>query len=296
MRRSWLDTVIRLGNAHSDMASEPIRRSWRSFSRRYLVDMVSFEEASAPPEGLRQAYLDGLPEPQELFLEGLVASGRTWCHERVAYAVARGNQLVEFFVSPSHHGEVVTLFDAAMDVSGATAALCKSFDTQMLFAALSRPAKVTAPGLLFRRIANSLFTPSAELTFRNGLASDAEAIAEIDDGFFANLSEIQSYAEKGGLFVLHKEGEIIGCGIATPVVAGRPAIDVGMWVTPHHRRKGYGSYIVAFLKDHYLKRGLRPICGCATQNIASHRALRAAGFEPDHRILHIQPDYLNRPA
>jgi GNAT superfamily N-acetyltransferase len=224
-----------------------------------------------------------------------VVSGRTWCHEQVAYAVARGNQLVEFFVSPSHHGEIVTLFDAAMDVSGATAALCKSFDTQMLFAGLSRPAKVTAPGLLFRRIASPLFTPSAELKFRNGLASDAEAIAEIDDGFFANPSEIQSYADKGGLFVLHKEGETIGCGIATPVVAGRPAIDVGMWVAPNHRRRGYGSYIVAFLKDYYLTRGLRPICGCATQNIASHRALRAAGFEPEHRILRIQPDYLNQP-
>jgi GNAT superfamily N-acetyltransferase len=132
--------------------------------------------------------------------------------------------------------------------------------------------------LLFRRIANPSFTPSVELELRNGIASDAEAIAEIDDGFFANLSEIQSYAEKGGLFALQKEGQTIGCGIATCVVAGRPAIDVGMWVAPNHRRKGYGSYIVSFLKDHYLKRGLRPICGCSSQNVASHRALRAAGF------------------
>jgi GNAT superfamily N-acetyltransferase len=256
--------------------------------------MIYFEETGAPPERLRQAYLDSLREPQELFLEGLVASGRTWCHEQVAYAVARGNQLVEFFVLPSHHGQIVTLFDTAMDVSGATVALCKSFDTQMLFAVLSRPATVTAPGLLFRRIANPSFTPSVELELRNGLASDAEAIAEIDDGFFANLSEIQSYAEKGGLFVLQKEGQTIGCGIATRVVAGQPAIDVGMWVAPNHRRKGHGSYIVSFLKDHYLKRGLRPICGCASQNIASHRALRAAGFESEHRILRIQPHHLDK--
>jgi hypothetical protein len=72
------------------------------------------------------------------------------------------------------------------------------------------------------------FTPSAELELRNGRASDAEAIAEIDDGFFANLREIQSYVENGGLFVLQKEGQTIGCGIATRVVAGRPVIDVGM--------------------------------------------------------------------
>jgi GNAT superfamily N-acetyltransferase len=249
----------------------------------------SFEETSAPPETLRRAYLDSLREPQELFLESLVASGRTWRYDQTAYAVAHDHQLIEFFVSPGHQGQIVALFDAAMRVSGATIVLCKSFDTQMLFAALSRPAKVTAPGVLFRRIANASFIPRAELGIRNGDACDAEAIAAIDDGFFAHAGEIQSYAETSGLFVLQTGGKTVGCGIGRLVVAGRSAIDVGMWVAPNHRRRGYGSYIIAFLKDHYLKRGLRPICGCSAQNDASYRALWAAGFESEHRILRIQP-------
>lgn len=249
--------------------------------------MLHFLETNAPPKTLRQAYLDGLQEPQELYLERLVSAGRTWCYDQVAYAVANHGQLVEFFVAKSHVAEIGTLFDAAMMSSGATRVLCKSFDTQLLFAALSHPAEVTSVGLLFRRMANTSFLPQDALTFRSGSIDDVAAIARLDDGFFDDASEIQSYAEAGGLFVLSTLGEVVGCGIATPVVTGRPDIDVGMWVAPNHRRKGYGSHIVAYLKYHFLTRGLHPICGCDTSNLASYRALNAAGFASEHRLLQI---------
>jgi GNAT superfamily N-acetyltransferase len=249
--------------------------------------MLHFLETSAPPETLRRAYLDGLQEPQELYLERLVSSGRTWRYGQVAYAVANHGQLVEFFVAANHAAQIGGLFEAAMTASGAGSVLCKSFDTQLLFAALSRPAQVIPTGVLFRRIADASFAPQKALTFRGGSAADVAAIARLDDGFFDGVSEIQSYAEAGGLFVLSAFGELAGCGIATRVIAGRPDIDVGMWVAPKHRGKGYGSHIAAYLMHHYLNQGLRPICGCSAANIASYRALSAAGFASEHRILKI---------
>lgn len=249
--------------------------------------MLHFVETATPPETLRQAYLDGLQEPQELYLEHLVSSGRTWRYGQVAYAVANHGRLVEFFVAASHAEQIGALFDAAMTASGARSVLCKSFDTQLLLAALSRPAEVTPTGLLFRRVVDASFASQEALTFRSGSIDDVAAIARLDDGFFDGVSEIQSYVKAGGLFLLSVHGELAGCGIATPVITGRVDIDVGMWVAPSHRGKGYGSHIAAYLKHHYLCQGLRPICGCSTANIVSYRALNAAGFTSEHRIFQI---------
>jgi GNAT superfamily N-acetyltransferase len=253
----------------------------------FLRCMLHFLETTEPPETLRQAYLDGLQEPQELYLERLVSRGRTWRFGEVAYAVANHGRLVEFFVAASHAARIGALFDAAMTASGARSVLCKSFDTQLLLAALSRPAEVTPTALLFRRIADASFAQQEALTFRIGSMDDVAAIARLDDGFFDGISEIQSYVEAGRLFLLRTHGEFAGCGIATPVITGRADIDVGMWVAPNHRGKGYGSHIAAYLKHHDLYQGLRPICGCSTANIPSYRALTAAGFASEHRILQI---------
>jgi GNAT superfamily N-acetyltransferase len=249
--------------------------------------MPQFVETNAPPAKLRQAYLDGLREPQELYLERLVSGGRTWCYDDSAYAVVNEGRLVEFFVAESQMAQLIRLFDEAMLASGATEIFCKSFDTQLLSAALSRSAHVNTIGFLFRRIANLSFDHRGALTLRSGSTDDAEVIAKLDDGFFDGVGEIRDYAKAGGLVVLYLGSEIVGCGISVPVVAGRPDVDIGMWIAPSHRRKGYGAHIVSYLKRHYLDQGLRPICGCDTENLVSYRTLVAGRFASEHQIFRI---------
>jgi GNAT superfamily N-acetyltransferase len=249
--------------------------------------MLRFCETDAPPEAMRRAYLEGLAELQELFLERLVAAGKSWRCDEIAYAVTSRCQLVEFFVSAERAADTVALLDAAMEASCASTVLCKSFDRQLLHAALSRAAEAVPIGLLFRRIVDASFTPREALTFRKGDGGDFAAIASRDDGFFDGTEEIQAYAATGGLYVLTAHGETVGCGVATPVIAGRADIDIGMWVASEHRGNGYGTHIAAYLKHRYLSRGERPICGCGAENAASYRALKAAGFESEHRLLEI---------
>jgi RimJ/RimL family protein N-acetyltransferase len=241
-----------------------------------------------PPQVLRDLYLDSLPEPQEYFFEAQVLAGTTWVAEGVAYGVANADALVELYVVESQRHRLVSLFDQVMDLSGASKVLCKAFDRHLLHASLSRPAQVSPFAFLFRKIVDATFQPLPGLSFREGTAEDFRAILAIDDGFFHDVEEIAEYASHNGLFVLELDGTelhntesnsaVVGCGVAKPVISGRPAVDIGMLVSPAHRRKGYGTHIVSFLKNYYLQQGKRPICGCGADNIASRRTLSKAGF------------------
>ncbi len=249
--------------------------------------MIRFEQIPKPPTDLRNAYLDSLVEPQELYLEMQVKAGKTWCLDDVAYAVQCGKKLVELYVVPEQSDRLIEIFEAAMAAGNASGVLCKSFDTQMLYAAFSSSASVRPGGLLFRRIVDGSFAARNDVSFRQGTDGDAEVIFSFNDEFFQSLDEIKSYAASRGLFVLEKDGVAIGCGIGKPVIEDRPDIDIGMLVAKEHRRNGYGGHIISFLKHHYLDRSLRPICGCSIDNIGSQMALRNAGFVSEHRLLDI---------
>lgn len=249
--------------------------------------MIRFEPTPAPPSRLRNAYLDGLREPQGLYVEQLVASGRTWRYGDVAYVVEAEGKIVEFFVVPDQINRTVEIFDGAMSATNALGILCKSYDSQLLFVALSKPATVNPIGLLFRRISDTGFSPRDDMSFRAGDATDVERIFQFNDDFFESSDEIKAYVELGGLFLLEKQSEVVGCGIGRPVIQDRPDVDIGMLVAPQRRRNGYGSHIISFLKAHYLSKGMNPICGCSTDNIGSQRALGNAGFVSEHRLLEV---------
>ena len=212
---------------------------------------MSFERLSKPPPELRKAYLDALPEPQELFLENLVSAAVTWSIPNVVYAVECEGKLVEFYIVPEHANRLEELFDAAMTACGAALVLCKSYDHQIMFGALSKVCKVTPVGLLFRKFSSSL--PRAQdplnLEFRQGSDADAELIfnsfnRESTGCFFESMNELRSYVSSGGLYVLeNSSGGILGCGIAKAVIDGRPEMDIGMLVASAHRRQGHGTRI-----------------------------------------------------
>ena len=249
--------------------------------------MLEFDSVDTLTTVLRERYLDSLAEPQELYLEQQVAAGTPHVSENLAYAVVFEGALVEFYVVPEETGNLVEVFDAAMDATGASKVLCKSYDTPLLYAALSRNANVTTAGLLFRRIDEPAFSEKADVTFRKGKSSDVDKVLEFNDDFFADEQEIRDYAARDGLFLLTEGSEVIGCGIGKPVIEGRPDIDIGMLVASKHRRRGYGAHVISYLKAYYLAKGLRPICGCSIHNIGSQRALKSAGFVSEHRLLEI---------
>ncbi len=249
--------------------------------------MLEFDRVDHVPAALRELYLNSLVEPQELFLEQQVSAGTAFVLADYAYAVVFEETLVEFFVAPGETKDRDEIFAAGMVGTSASKVLCKSYDTLLLCAALSRTAHVTPGGLLFRRIGDPTFLEQPGLTLGKGTTLDAARVFEFNDDFFVDVQEIEDYAEHGGLFLLTKGAEVVGCGIGKAVIEGRPDIDIGMLVAPVHRRRGYGAHIISYLKQHYLAKGLSPICGCSADNIGSQRALVNAGFISEHRLLQI---------
>jgi RimJ/RimL family protein N-acetyltransferase len=250
--------------------------------------MYQFVRSDTPPGNLRNDYLDGLSEHQEFFLEELVATGQAWCLPDRAYVVLCGTQIVEFHVDRKTGNDASAIFEAARTVTGARSALCKSFDPQLLFPALARPARVTATGILFRSFSDQPSTSRPDLNFRMAETADIDAVAAFNDDFFENSQEIERFVKSNTLHLLLQDGTIVGCGTQTRVNPGRPAIDLGMLVAPAECGRGFGSHIIAHMKNQVLKRGLSPVCGCAARNVASHRALLKAGFHGNHRLLRIE--------
>ena len=245
-------------------------------------------QISSHPSALRTQYLDSLSEPQEFFIESLLSGGTTLSYGDFAYAVITGDMLVEIYATPERADKLVEFFQRVVDQYSINTVLCKSYDTQLLYAALSKEAKVVTGGYLFRRIVQVPYEPPADgMFFRAADHSDIEAVMKINEDFFESSEEVSSYHNNGELFVLEMNQGIVGCGTGKAVVPGGADIDIGMLVAPTHRNRGFGRHIVSCLKDHFLRQGQRPICGCGANNFASKRALEKAGFVSDHRLLSI---------
>lgn len=250
--------------------------------------MISELKKSIDTSPLRAEYLRSLTEPQEYFVELMVQQGITLTCENSTYAIVHNDTLVELYSSEISSTRGVSLLHQLLDERHITTVLCKSFDTQLLNAALSRKATVSTAAYLFRRM-ETVPSPSIAIgtEFRKGTLEDVEAVMGFNDGFFESADELIGYFNDDGLFVLELDGEIVACGIGTSVIVGERDIDIGVLVSENHRRRGLGHIVVHAVKEHYQRLGCRPICGCSVNNLSSKRTLEKAGFISEHRLFSI---------
>ncbi|TIH17309.1 GNAT family N-acetyltransferase [Marinifilum sp. JC120] len=251
----------------------------------WVCRMIEIKSVSSIPQGMRDEYLDSLTKAQDLYLEELVREGAVWLMGDMGYAVVSGDSLVEFFVPGEFREKLIFLFDTLVDFCRIKQVLCKSFDSDLLFVSLSRQVHMSTVGLLFREIADSSFHLVEGQCMRPANEADIDTIVAFDDGFFHDRAEIEHYFAEGNLYAFDCAGSVRGCGIVTPVIAGRNYMDVGVLVAPEFRNQGCGAYIVSFLKSAMLEQGYNPICSCSNENRASAKALQRAGFVCGHRVL-----------
>ncbi|WP_019868241.1 GNAT family N-acetyltransferase [Methylovulum miyakonense] len=235
----------------------------------------------------RTKYLEYIYEPQDLhseFLNRDAASYILWQgNEAVGHFLIAGTTLLEFYAIDERLAEPA--FDHVLHARFITRAICKTFDPMILSLSLGRAVQAKPISLHFTTIADTSFRQNQSITVRPARVSDLVCIRAINDGFFDSDEEVSSYIEKSHLLLYEENNNLLGCGLVQPVIEGRSFYDLGMLVNPFRRRQGVGEYIVRHLKARCLSRGLRPICCCGIENLASRACLEAAGFRSRHRTI-----------
>jgi len=242
------------------------------------------------PSDLRNEYINTLPEPQEYFLEQLVQAGKiflveTESQKTIGYLVLNGSTVVELFINSGNEGYIPFILTQAAQNLAARTILVKSFDPLYAYLEEFSLGGRETVGLLFRGYSTDPIKIFSELCINNLSVSEIEEVMSINDGFFDDESEVHKYILSKSVFSYrNNEGELLGCGILSRVIEGREAVDIGMLVSLPHRNQGWGTHVARHLKHICLERGDRPIAGCDIENVASRKALEAAGLRTQHQL------------
>ena len=99
----------------------------------------------------------------------------------------------------------------------------------------------------------------------------------------ASIGELPSLAETGRLLPLAAveaaTGEVIGAGMLHHLDAERKIVEIGYFVLPQTRRRGFGTTIARTLAAHAFSLGVERVAAYVNVgNTASERVLERAGF------------------
>jgi len=240
---------------------------------------------------LRNEYLNGLVEPQELFLELKVRSGRQFLifidGGSIGYFITSSeNALIEIFLTDPYITQIEYIFKEIVNRQHVKRAFTKTFDYLFLIMCLTYQKSSKILGPVFRDfIKSDGFLENTNISHRLGQMEDIGKLLPFIEGIFESEDEIRSTIVNKNLFVYEMMGVNLGFGIFQPVIPGRVEYDIGMAVHPIYRMQGIGTYIIRHLVDFCNKNGWRPVCGCAQDNCASRYTLEKAGFITRHAIV-----------
>ncbi|MEM9935990.1 MAG: GNAT family N-acetyltransferase [Bacteroidota bacterium] len=233
---------------------------------------------------IRKVDLASILPLRMLYLHELHAQSRYHaCHDRgwadeygmyvreqlVGYGSVKGLQeltdrdtIFEFYLLPPYRTVSKKVFQQLIDTSQATHAEAQTNDglTARMLYAFGKPVDIQVA--LFQ----DKHTTSIEkqgVHFRKRTPAD---------------EVLENKEELVGAYVLEKAGAIIGEG-GFLLHYNAPYADVFMEVAEAHRNQGYGRYLIQEIKKACYLSGRVPAARCNLSNLASRKALEAAGFE-----------------
>lgn len=241
-------------------------------------------------EGLRKEYLDSLPVFQDIYLEFIVNEASCYIlvegDNDLAYAiVAEGGLLVEFFVKDKYSARAEDCFSLVIKDLDIKSVFCKTFDFSLLDCCLSNNYPYELVGCLFRDFIGSDLRYSGNLDIMLAGDSDLPFLMEQDDEVFEPKERLQEFIKNKSIYLACIEDTIVGCGFLTRINQGYNYYDLGVWVNPDYRGKGYATMIMLYMIDICNKINYTPICGCDINNHASRGMLKKLGFISKHKLI-----------
>lgn len=126
---------------------------------------------------------------------------------------------------------------------------------------------------------------NTEILFRQANRNDLPFLQVQEDEVFEPKELLPVSLDKGEIILCLKDDNIIGCGFITRIHPLWEYYDVGVWVSPAYRMKGYGTRIISWLLEICNNNSWIPICGCEINNQGSEGILEKNGFTSNHQLL-----------
>lgn len=245
-------------------------------------------------EPLKMEWRKSLTAVQDGMWETLTEYGNHWAlkdkSQLIGYAsVDDGNRLLQFFVLPNWMHESLLVFQQFIQQEDIKEGLIGTNNPICLSVALHFQKSVEVNTYLFTDFLKVNITEQ-EGELKMAVGNDLKRLIDFCHismggpkdwlkGYLGNL------IEKKEVFLLEKEGEILGtCEVR--ISESEPSIaDVGMIVSPNHRRKGIGTYLLGTAKKIALQWHKTPICSCEKDNIGSIKSIQKNGFRTVHQML-----------
>jgi len=245
-------------------------------------------------DNLKHEWQKSLVAPQDDMWEAFTNGATHWeiktKNQSIGYACVNDeNRLLQFFVLPFWNQEGPTVFQQFIKDQNIKSAMIGTNNPVCLSLAMHFQSSVTVDTYLFTDVLDA-DPMKMDGTIRPVVSQELENLvgfyhnsigAPIDwlNGYLGNL------VEKSEVFILVDGNEILGACEVRKSADNPKVANVGMVVSPQHRKKGVGTFLLGKAK-HIAKQWQRfAICSCEKDNIGSLKSIHNNGFRSSHQML-----------
>lgn len=121
-----------------------------------------------------------------------------------------------------------------------------------------------------------------DAVFRKAGMEDLQGIRDFSGDFFEEAGggypNLEERIKAGVIFVLEKEGGLLGAGIVEISKLQEGITSIGMFANKNYRKLGVAKRLLLGLKQWAYDNGLKPVAGCWYYNTLSRNSLESAGM------------------
>ncbi|KAA3596306.1 MAG: GNAT family N-acetyltransferase [Calditrichaeota bacterium] len=262
----------------------------------FEVEEIQFENVSDNTifDSLKTEWRKSLTAPQDDMWETFTEFAEHWKinfkNQTIGYAcVNSDNCLLQFFLIPEWIQTGSSIFEKFAHQLKIQKAIIGTNNPHCLSMAMNFQESVEIQFYLFSDYLNEK-VGDKEGTLRLVKIDELEKFVE-----FCHISTggpkdwlsgyVSNLITKGEYFVFEEKGEILGICEVRKSETNPKVANLGMIVSPNHRKKGLGTFLLGKAKEISLEWKREPICGCEKENIGSLKAIHKNGFRSIHQML-----------
>ncbi len=252
---------------------------------------------STEMDQLKAHWLKSLVAPQDDMWESFMNYAQHWNikdeGQQIGYACINDeNCLLQFFILPYWLQEGVSIFQQFIDEQDITKGIIGTNNPIYCSLAMQFQKSVKVDTYLF---GDFIKIEPIDRVEKPRLAQNKDLDLVVE---FCHLSMgapkewltgyVSNLIEKSEFFILDNNQQIIGTFEVRKSESNFKVANIGMVVSPEHRRKGIGTYLLGAAKTKAIEWNRDPVCSCEKDNIGSLKAIQKNGFRSIHQMLSIE--------